>query len=109
LADRTPGSVLRDLNQTQDHMRKARKLMAQVRGEPLGSAGRTRAIAAGWAALAKTHELLGAIPLESATDEVLVRQLAVQRYATSLLVRLRRLTRNEAAGDDSDELDDHDA
>lgn len=109
MADRTPGSVLRELNQSQDQMRKARKLIAQVRGEPLGSSGRDRAIAAGWAALAKTHRLLAEIPLEAANDDVLLRQLAVQRYATALLVRLRRLTRNEAAGDETDELDDHDA
>lgn len=109
MADRTPGAVLRDLNQSQDQMRKARKLITQVRGEPLGSPGRDRALAAGWTALSKAHRLLAEIPLEAATDPVLVRQIAVQRYATALLVRLRRLTRNEAVGDESDEIDDHDA
>ncbi len=109
MADRTPGSVLRDLNQSQEQMRKVRKLMAQVRGEPLGSPGRDRALAAGWTALAKTHRLFAEIPLEAATDPVMLRQIAVQRYATALLVRLRRLTRNEAAGDDADGFDDDDA
>lgn len=109
MADRTPGAVLRDLNQAQDQMRKTRKLMTQVRSEPAGSPSRERAVAAGWTALAKTHRLLAEIPFEAATDPVLLRQLAVQRYATALLVRLRRLTRNEAMGDESDEFDDHDA
>jgi hypothetical protein len=106
LAERTPGAVLRDLNQTQDLMRKARKLVAQVRSEPLGSPGRQKAVEVGWTALAKAHKLLAEIPLHAADDAVLLRQLAVQRYATALLVRLRRLTRNEAATDEGDDADD---
>jgi hypothetical protein len=35
----------------------------------------------------------------------MTRQLAVERYATALLVRLRRLVRNEP-GTESDDLDD---
>jgi hypothetical protein len=106
LSERTPGAVLRDLNHTQDLMRKARKLIAQVRSEPPGSPGRTKAMQVGWSALGKTHTLLAAVPLEAATDPVLMKQLSVQRYATALLVRLRRLTRNEAVADDADEGDD---
>ena len=106
MAERTPGAVLRDLNQTQDLMRKARKLIAQVRSEPLGSPGRQKATEVGWAALVKTHTLLAAIPLDAATEPVLVKQLSVQRYATALLVRLRRLTRNEVIADEPDDLDD---
>jgi hypothetical protein len=37
----------------------------------------------------------------------MTKQLAAQRYATALLVRLRRLTRNEPAGAD-DDLDEDD-
>ena len=35
----------------------------------------------------------------------MTKQLSVQRYATALLVRLRRLARNEPAGLDDDDLD----
>jgi len=40
---------------------------------------------------------------------VMTKQLAVQRYATALLVRLRRLARNDpAAFDDGDDEPDSD-
>ena len=38
---------------------------------------------------------MAGIPLAAADEAVMTRQLAVQRYATALLVRLRRLLRNE--------------
>jgi hypothetical protein len=46
-------------------------------------------------------------------DAVLTKQLALQRYATSLLVRLRRLKRSGSAGggaaaDNDDVIDDED-
>ena len=66
-------------------------------GAPVIEAGRgTRArhgpvFEAGWASLAQAHRLMAEIPPEAADDAVLTKQLAVQRYATALLVRLRRL------------------
>ena len=35
----------------------------------------------------------------------MTKQLSLQRYATALLVRLRRLLRNEPPGDDDSDLD----
>jgi hypothetical protein len=53
---------------------------------------------------AQAHRILGTIPIEAATEPVMTRQLSVERYATALLVRLRRLLRNEpAAGEESDD------
>ena len=46
------------------------------------------------------------IPPEAADEAVLTKQLAVQRYATALLVRLRRL--NAKRGDRPRRLDDED-
>ncbi len=69
-------------------------------------------IRVGWEALAQSHRLLAAIPLEAATEPVLTKQLSVQRYGTALLVRLRRLVRNDPAaleGADDDLGGDDDA
>ena len=41
--------------------------------------------------------MMAAIPAEAADDAVLTKQLAVERYATALLVRLRRIKRNRAS------------
>jgi hypothetical protein len=41
---------------------------------------------------------MASIPRAAADDAVLTKQLAVGRYATALLVRLRRLKRQEAGG-----------
>ena len=61
----------------------------------------------GWESLAHCHKLLATIPLGAATEPVLTRQLAVQRYATALLVRLRRVARNEpGALEGDDDADD---
>ena len=106
----SPGSALRQLQQAQAGLKRARQLLKQV-GE------QERAMApvfeAGWASLAQAHRLLAEIPPEAADDAVLTRQLAVQRYATALLVRLRRLHRHGGIdpadfSDDDDPFDDED-
>src|SRR5262245_57822216 len=104
MTDLTPGAALRQLQQAQAGMKNARQALRLVRegGDP------QPALRAGWESLAQTHRLLAQIPLSAATDPVLTRQLSVQRYATALLVRLRRLVRNEpgALEDLDDDLDD---
>jgi hypothetical protein len=55
--------------------------------------------------LGHAHRLLGSIPLEAASEPVMSKQIAVQRYATALLVRLRRLARNESGGHEDLEED----
>ena len=56
------------------------------------------AFAAGWESLTQAHRIMAAISAEVVDDAVLTKQLALQRYATSLLVRLRRLKRSGSAG-----------
>jgi hypothetical protein len=90
----SPGAALRDLQQAQAGLKKARVLLKQVRENP-----RTlpAVFAAGWESLTHAHRLMASIPRDAVDDDVLTKQLALQRYATALLVRLRRLHRNEGA------------
>jgi hypothetical protein len=83
-------------------MKRARHALQMAREDPSLA---PRALQAGWESLTQAHRLLGTIPLEAANEAVMTRQLAVERYATALLVRLRRLIRHEAGGE-PDDLDD---
>ncbi len=108
MAETSPGTVLRQLQQAQALMKKARKTMALARDPDARPEIRQRALSAGWESLAQSHRILAAIPLDAANDAVMTKQLAVQRYATALLVRLRRLARNDPnalEGLDDDEED----
>jgi hypothetical protein len=51
---------------------------------------------------------MAAIPRGAVDEAVLTQQLSVQRYATALLVRLRRLIRREEVGPDDDGSPDAD-
>ncbi len=102
------GTALRQLQQAQAGLKKARQLLKQVRG---GEGSSTTVFEAGWSSMIQAHRLMAEIPPEAADEAVLTRQLAVQRYATALLVRLRRLQRGggidpSAFSDDDDRFDD---
>jgi hypothetical protein len=104
----SPGTALRDLQQAQAGLRKARELLKQGKDNPRML---PKVFAAGWEGLAKAHRIMAAIPADAADDDVLTKQLAVERYATALLVRLRRIRRNQSAAgagsaDDDDFGDD---
>lgn len=88
-------------------MKQARQALSQLRQGGDHPQARERVMKLGWESLSRTFGLLASVPLEAATDAVLTKQLGVQRYATALLVRLRRLARNEAqpTDDDGDEAD----
>jgi hypothetical protein len=89
-------------------MKKARQLLKQARG---GGGSRPAVLRAGWESLAQANRLMAEIPLSAADEAVMTRQLAVQRYATALLVRLRRLLRGdgpEGADDEDDRFVDED-
>ncbi len=92
MAEQSPGAVLRQLQQAQAVMKKARQALASARGGPADAQTLLRI---GWEGLSRAHKILADIPLSAATEPVLTKQLAVQRYATALLVRLRRIVRNE--------------
>jgi hypothetical protein len=111
MAAMSPGTALRNLQQAQAGLKKVRQLLRLAR-ESGGDVDTTRILKAGWEGLAKAHRMLAEIPVEAATEPVMTRQLAVQRYATALLVRLRRLARNEPGaldGEADDEADDDEA
>jgi hypothetical protein len=99
MAEMSPATALRNLHQAHAGLKKARQVLRLARGNPNATPA---ALRAGWEALAQAHRLLAAVPLAAATDEVMTRQLSVQRYAAALLVRLRRLLRGGAGGDEGD-------
>jgi hypothetical protein len=94
---------MRGLQQAHAGLRKARELLKHARHDQ-GSA--PAVFDAAWESLTYAHRLLAAIPSEATDDAVLTKQLAVERYATALLVRLRRLKRHEDAN--SGAVGDHD-
>ncbi|MEW4566508.1 hypothetical protein AB1L88_01445 [Tautonia sp. JC769] len=96
----TSGLALRQLQQAQQAMKKVRKGLVQIReADPADRPQLAETLLkAGWETLNRTYRDLAAIPLDAATEEVMLRQIAVQRYATALLVRLRRLVRNDLEG-----------
>src|SRR4051794_23671328 len=109
MAETSPGTALRQLQQAQAGMKKARQALVQARVSSAGPELRQAALRVGWDSLARAHRILAEIPLAAATEPVLTRQLAVQRYATALLVRLRRIVRNEPGaleGLDDEDLDE---
>lgn len=103
MKEMSPGTALRQLQQAQAGLKKARQLLKQARGD---GGNRPAVLKVGWESLAQANRLMAEIPLMAADEVVMTRQLAVQRYATALLVRLRRLLRNE--GIDAEGLSDDD-
>ena len=109
----SPGQALRQLQQAQAGLKKARQALKLARGSIGGDPDQAaRVLKVGWEGLGQAHRLLAAIPLEAATEPVMTKQLSVQRYATALLVRLRRVARNDPAAmegaDDDLEGEDED-
>ena len=108
MSESSPGAVLRQLQQAQAGMKKARQALARARDGEVGPGLRQDLLRVGWESLARAHRILAEVPLAAATEAVLTKQLAVQRYATALLVRLRRIVRNEPGaleGLDDEDLD----
>lgn len=108
MAEMSPGTALRQIQAAQAGMKKARRALLLARQSPDREEIRQAALREGWESLTRAFRELASIPLSAATDDVMSRQLALQRYATSLLVRLRRLARNEPGaleGLDDDDLE----
>ena len=109
MATMSPATALRQLQQAQAGLKKARQAIRSARqADSVGPEMANRVLAVGWQSLAQCHRLLAEIPLEAADEAVMTKGLAVQRYATALLVRLRRIARNEPGAldlgdDDSDD------
>jgi hypothetical protein len=103
MAEMSPGAALRELQKAQAVMKKARELLKHTRGNPQSV---DKALAFGWESLTGAYRFMAAIPLDSLDEDVLTKQLAVARYSTALLVRLRRLKRRGAT--DSIDMDDED-
>jgi hypothetical protein len=100
MPEMTPGAALRQLQQAQAGMKKARQSLRLAKGDPVAT---PQILKMGWESLAQAHRLASAIPLSAANEPVMTKQLAVQRYATALLVRLRRVIRQDFTAMDDDE------
>jgi hypothetical protein len=101
------GAALRDLHRAHASLKKARALLKLASDDPRAAAA---VFSAGWASLTQAHRIMAEITAGAVDHAVLTKQLALQRYATSMLVRLRRLKRGtspgDAAADDDDVFDD---
>jgi hypothetical protein len=109
MATMSSATALRQLQQAQAGLKKARQAIRIAReADAGGPAVANKVLAVGWQSLAQCHRLLADIPLDAASEPVMTKQLAVQRYATALLVRLRRIARNEPGSLDlgDDDADD---
>ncbi len=100
MSEMSSGTALRQLQQAQAALKKARQVMKLARGD---AGANHKVIKVGWESLVKAHRLLSEIPLAAIDEPVLTKQLAVERYSTALLVRLRRLVRNDPVGPDLDD------
>lgn len=109
MAEMTPRTALRQLRQAHAGLKKARQLMRRARENPQVAPSVLKAC---WEMLQTAHEQMAAIPIGAVDEAVMTQQLSVQRYATALLVRLRRILRYEGLeGADLDvdaDLDDED-
>jgi hypothetical protein len=105
----SPGAALRQIQQAHAGLKESRQLLKMGKDNP-GAA--PKVFEAGWESLTQAHRLLASIPIAAVDDTVLTKQLALERYATALLVRLRRLRRQESTDSDTvaddDRYDDED-
>jgi hypothetical protein len=102
MADTSPGRILRDLQQAQARLRKTRETIRNARehgGDP------SPVLRAAWQELSRTYQLFAEIPWDGVDDAVMLRQLAVARYASAVLVRLRRLQRGGGSTNEQDDID----
>jgi hypothetical protein len=102
MPEMTTGAALRQLQQAQAGLKKARQALRMAKGDPQAA---PHVLKHGWESLAQAHRLVAAIPLAAANEAVMTKQLAVQRYATALLVRLRRIVRQDSAAIEEDDED----
>jgi hypothetical protein len=100
MPEMSPGLALRQIQQAHAGLKKARQAIRFAKGDPDASQG---VVKVGWASLNEAFRLLASIPLAAANEPVMTKQLALQRYATALLVRLRRIVRNEYGPEDEGE------
>lgn len=100
MSEISPGAALRQLKQAHAVLKKARLLMREAREHPRLAPA---VLDTGWQSLVQAHRIMAAIPRAAVDEAVLTQQLSVQRYATALLVRLRRLLRKGELGPDQDD------
>jgi hypothetical protein len=110
MAITTPGAAQRHLQTARQALRKSRQAIRLLKESASGGGPDPKllqgVLESSWASLVKVHAMLAEIPLGSADEDVMLQMLSVQRYATALLVRLRRLSRGDLAGAEGPDDDD---
>jgi hypothetical protein len=105
MAEMSSGAERRQLREAQAGLRRARQLMKQARENARLAPS---VLDTGWESLVQAHRIMAAIPRCAVDEALLTQQLAVERYGTALLVRLRRFLRQQDLGPDDDEGPDDD-
>ncbi len=85
------GALLRDIQHVTTRMKKVRKLMTELR---IGSASEDaweKAASAGLEAAKSAAAIVASLPEEMAEPDLLLKTVQMQRYATGILVRVRRI------------------
>lgn len=111
MAITTPGAATRHLQTARQALRKSRQAIRFLKeSASSGSEPDPKilqgVLQSGWTTLTKVHAMLAELPLEVADEDIMLQMLSVQRYATALLVRLRRLSRGDLAGAEGPDDDD---
>ncbi len=85
------GAVLRDIQHTTTRMKKVRKLMTELRQGSASEEAWAKAAAAGLEAAKGAAAIVANLPDDLAEPDLLLKAVQMQRYATGLLVRVRRI------------------
>ena len=99
------GTALRQLREAHAALKKVRQLMRQARED---NRLVPEVLDTGWECLVRAHQTMAAIPRDAVDETVMTQQLSLQRYATALLVRLRRLMIKGGPGSENEDSGRHD-
>lgn len=85
------GAILRDIQHTTTRMKKVRKLMTELRVGSATEEAWAKAATAGLDAAKAAAAIVANLPEETADPDLLLKAVQMQRYATGLIVRVRRI------------------
>lgn len=85
------GAALRDIQHTMARMKKVRKLMTELRHGSAGEEAWAKAATAGLEAAKAAAGVVASLPDEIADPDLILKAVQMQRFATGLLVRVRRI------------------
>lgn len=84
-------ALLRDIQHATQRMKKARKLLTELRGGTTNESQWSKAADAAIESVKSAAGIVAAVPLELADSELLLKIVQMQRFSTNLLVKARRV------------------